>query len=252
MQEELAKGNQSAAHDLANAANTALQSAAEELSARDSSASASAGEAASRSLASLKQVLTEQGSVVETLGTINADLSKNPAMSTDMQDRCPRASVDQQNTRQSAEKAFAWLAGNRAIDWIASQIDQDMLRCVAAIERYRSLDAQEAALEALNKLRMVVESLESTAGQEDATPGQSQDTTGEDTGRDDQQNDTLVTSLKLLRTMQAHINEQTEVAEQLDNQMRERKLRILAEQQDALGLQLEQLLLDIANEGASE
>jgi hypothetical protein len=136
-----------------------------------------------------------------------------------------------------------------AFDWAFEQIALDMARCVVAAQRFRiSPDAAEAARAALRKLRIVQQAIDSSAAADTADssataePGASQNAVGD--------NDRLVpalASLKLLRGLQADINDHTKSLEAMSasNPRHRQLLEELSVQQKGLGKRVEQLMLEI-------
>ena len=147
------------------------------------------------------------------------------------------------DVRQRADKLPAF-------DWTLEQAEVDMARAVAATQRFRiAPDAIDSATRALRKLEQAVNAMKRPDQllQNDENDNQSQPNTNEDEkpkGRPIPP----IASLKLLRGLQADVNAETKLLSEANSiiiQERPQRLLQLAEQQQALGLQLEQILREL-------
>ncbi len=139
-----------------------------------------------------------------------------------------------------------------AFDWTLEQAELDMVTAVAASERFRlAPDAVEAAQRALKKLQFAASALAQTPQSAD---DEQQSQQASDRPQEDSKDQTKpippLASLKLLRSIQADINEQTRQLEQSAdasnaNDVARRRQQI-AEAQFSLGLQLEQILRELS------
>ena len=147
------------------------------------------------------------------------------------------------DVRQRADKLPAF-------DWTLEQAELDMARAVAATQRFRiAPDAIDSATRALRKLEQAVNAMKrpDQLPQNEKNDDPSQPNTNEDEkpkGRPVPP----IASLKLLRGLQADVNAETKLlseANSIITQERPQRLLQLAEQQQALGLQLEQILREL-------
>ncbi len=132
------------------------------------------------------------------------------SQTTNLDERMRTVARVQEEIRRTVVKLRNETAQLPAFDWALEQAIADMARCAAASERFLiSPDAVEAAHAALRKLVIVQEAIQSTT---DAPSPASGDAAGNDAQADQSPNDRLVpplASLKLLRGLQADVNQQT-------------------------------------------
>ncbi len=138
-----------------------------------------------------------------------------------------------------------------AFNWTLEQAELDMVTAVAASERFRlAPDAVEAARSALKKLQFAASALAKAPQSGDSEP-EAQQASDRPPENSKEQTKPIppLASLKLLRSIQADINEQTRQLEQSADASNAsdvaRRRQQIAEAQFALGLQLEQILREL-------
>ena len=138
-----------------------------------------------------------------------------------------------------------------AFDWTLEQAELDMARAVAAAQRFRiAPDATDAAKRALRKLEQASEAMKSRQQEPQAANQQQNESEQADKDKDNKTRPVPpIASLKLLRGLQADVNDETKQLNQASDIIeseRKQRLEQLSQQQQSLGLQLEQILRELA------
>lgn len=131
-------------------------------------------------------------------------------------------------------------------DWTFERIEQAMTKSVAAAQRYRiEPEARQASAEALRLLELAVQAIESDPNKNDGNPDENGEV--QETQPAASRPLPALASLKLLRSLQSDINQQTlQVQTEADAVRRAQRLSELSAMQQALGEQLTQMLREIA------
>ena len=137
-----------------------------------------------------------------------------------------------------------------AFDWTLEQAELDMAKAVAAAQRFRiAPDATESATRALRKLEQAATAMKRPDQKPEAKENANQ--SEEDAAEEDKPKGRPVppiASLKLLRGLQSDVNSETKQLSESGSIMapeRAQRLQQLSDQQQALGLQLEQILREL-------
>ncbi len=261
---EAAKSQESAAQSAAEGktgeASQAAQNAAKQLAeaARDSAERAKQleREVAQQQLmqlgAALTQLIEQQAPVVEKLESsaqVQLDVLEPEARETAEKELRLLASR-QESVRQMLRDVRERADKLPAFDWTLEQAELDMARAVAAAQRFRiAPDATDAAGRALRKLEQAAEAMKGRNPTQQSKP---EENGGEQANNDEKQKSKPVpplASLKLLRGLQSDVNEETKQLNQATDIMesqRKQRLEQLSQQQQALGLQLDQILRELA------
>ena len=140
-----------------------------------------------------------------------------------------------------------------AFDWTLEQAELDMARAVAAAQRFRlAPDATDSATRALRKLEQAATAMKQPDQQppkDDQPENQADNQSQNDENQSKSRPVPPIASLKLLRGLQSDVNEETKQLSEASAIMaseRTQRLEQLAQQQQALGLQLEQILRELA------
>lgn len=163
-----------------------------------------------------------------------------------------QAAVDQEAVRLALLEVRQQTQQLATFDWTLQQTGLDMARAVAAAQRYRiAPEAVNAANDALKKLQLANEAISTQQpAPDEAEPTEEQSNADESEAQEGkQQLLPPVASLKLLRGLQNEINQQTQLLDvEPDANRKQRRLRELSDQQQALGKQLEALLESLATD----
>ncbi len=241
---DAARQASTAAKELANAANESTERAKE-----------LEREVASQQLmqlsAALSQLVAQQSPIV-------AKLNESSQVQLDVLDEEDRHAAEKQirqlASRQEAVRQIVRDVRERAdklpaFDWTLEQAELDMARAVAAAQRFRiTPDATDSATRALRKLEQAAAAL---MRPEQARPEENQQDNQSQANQDESKKRPVppLASLKLLRGLQADVNEETKQlseASSIIGAVRTQRLEQLSQQQQALGLQLEQILRELA------
>ena len=201
--------------------------------------------------AALSQLVSQQQPIaaqLEAVAQVQLDVLEDEAQKTAEQDLRHLASRQEavrqmvRDVRQRADKLPAF-------DWTLEQAELDMARAVAATQRFRiAPDAIDSATRALRKLEQAVNAMKrpDQVPQNQVNDDQSQPNSNEDEKPPGRPVPPLA-SLKLLRGLQSDVNAETKQLSEASSIIQERSQRLLqlSEQQQALGLQLEQILREL-------
>lgn len=259
--QSLANNNPSDAGNAAQAAAEQLAETAQDLQERsDLLNNAAQQEQIFRLANALNELVELQTPIVAELENLTPSLDDNAQLLKAQQQELRRLASDQEAVRKKLDTARTRTDRLPAFDWTLEQTNADMLRSVAAAQRFRlAPDAIEAAQAALRKLTLIAQAVAT----EDANPSetQSSDASNEDTNQNPSQQARLlppVASLKLLLALQSEINEQTKrydvsksSAEFSSAGRQTQMLDELIQQQAALAVQLEKLLQEFQSAGPS-
>lgn len=200
----------------------------------------------------LKQLVDQQTPVVDAL----FDVSQVPIEQLDAEDRqryeteAKALAGQQERIRQAVRDVRQRADKLPAFDWTLQQTEADMARAVAAAERLRlSPEAVDASRAALRKLTQAAEAMKRTESPNSDKP--SPDTANaEQQSQNDGKPVPPLASLKLLRGLQADINAETQqlaaAPATITEAERIQRAEKLAADQQALGLQLQQILLELS------
>ena len=136
-----------------------------------------------------------------------------------------------------------------AFDWTLEQAELDMARAVAAAQRFRiAPDATESATRALRKLEQAASAMKRP---DQLPPEENEQDNQSQADKDESKSRPVppIASLKLLRGLQSDVNEETKQLSESNSiigSVRAQRLELLSQQQQALGLQLEQILRELA------
>ncbi|MEO8271135.1 MAG: hypothetical protein ABI557_15545, partial [Aureliella sp.] len=201
--------------------------------------------------AAIEQLSTQQKPITEQFnqwaGVAVDELTKESRESHQAELR--QAASRQEGVRQTLREVRAETSALPTFDWTLEQAELSMGRAVAAAKRYRvAPDAKQAAEVALRMLQLAAEAMreQSPPETDDASQPNSGDESSDDgTSQSErtQRPAPFMASLKLLRSLQQELNEQTLTAYSLDDAVRRTgQLSELANMQQALAAQIEQLL----------
>jgi hypothetical protein len=202
--------------------------------------------------AALSQLVSQQQPIVEKMddaSRVQLDVlgeDEKKAAEQEIRQLASRQEAVRQMVRDVRERADKL----PAFDWTLEQAELDMARAVAAAQRFRvAPDATDSANRALRKLEQAAAAMKRPE-QKPKTP--------EDADRPEQNADEEekskgrpvppIASLKLLRGLQADVNAETKQlgdSSSIMAQERAQRLQQLSDQQQALGLQLEQILREL-------
>jgi hypothetical protein len=159
------------------------------------------------------------------------------------------AAAEQESVRQALQDVRGETTRLPTFDWTLEQAESAMSRSVAAAQRYRlEPDALEAAGDALRLLELAAEAMQQNPNTESSEDEGVKSKNASDTEGENESKHLVpaLASLKLLRGLQYEINQRTLRATNEPNQVRKtQRLAELAEQQQLLGRQLEQLLKEL-------
>jgi hypothetical protein len=159
------------------------------------------------------------------------------------------AAAEQESVRQALQDVRGETTRLPTFDWTLEQAESAMSRSVAAAQRYRlEPDALEAAGDALRLLELAAEAMQQNPNTESSEDEGVKSKNASDTEGENESKRLVpaLASLKLLRGLQYEINQRTLRATNEPNQVRKtQRLAELAEQQQLLGRQLEQLLKEL-------
>ncbi len=202
--------------------------------------------------AALSQLVGQQQPIVEKL----SDTSQTEFDGLAEEDRkAAEQDVRQLASRQEAVRQMVRDVRERAdklpaFDWTLEQAELDMARAVAAAQRFRiEPDATEAATRALRKLEQAASAMQRP--EQTSQPPENTETANEEADGEEKSKGRPVppiASLKLLRGLQADVNAETKQLSEAGAIMapeRAQRLQQLSDQQQALGLQLEQILREL-------
>jgi hypothetical protein len=204
--------------------------------------------------AALSQLVAQQQPIVEKLTeSSQVQIAQLPAEERQVVEQ----SVRQLSSRQEAVRQMVRDVRERAdklpaFDWTLEQAEIDMARAVAATERFRlTPDAVSAAQRALKKLEQAALAIQKRENPDNGRESDDQKPTEDkEEKKDTAQPIPPLASLKLLRSLQADINEETKLLSTTEGTISEseraRKIEQLSLEQQALGLQLEQILRELA------
>lgn len=260
--QSLADDNQNAAANAAQAAAEQLAKTAQDLQERsDLLNNAAQQEQIFRLANALNELVELQTPIVAELESLAPSPNENPQLSKAQQQELRLLASEQEAVRMKLETARTRTDRLPAFDWTLEQTNADMLRSVAAAQRFRlAPDAIEAAQAALRKLTMIAEAVATEDTQTSETPSTDQ---AEDANQSNPSRQSRllppIASLKLLLALQSEINEQTkryDIAKNSNDSFSAgRQTQILDElvqQQAALAVQLEKLLQEFQNAASAE
>lgn len=202
--------------------------------------------------AALSQLVNQQQPIVEKMSEASqvkmdslAEEDKKSAEQ-DVRQLASRQEAVRQMLRDVRERADKL----PAFDWTLEQAELDMARAVAAAQRFRiAPDATDSATRALRKLEQAAAAMK----QPEQSPQSTQNS--ENDAQDNKEVDKSkgrpvppIASLKLLRGLQEDVNAETKQLNEAGSIMeaeRAHRLQQLSDQQQALGLQLEQILREL-------
>ncbi|MDX1928139.1 MAG: DUF4175 family protein [Pirellulaceae bacterium] len=202
--------------------------------------------------AALSQLVSQQQPIVEKMyeaSRVQLDVLGEEEKKTAEQD------IRQLASRQEAVRQMVRDVRERAdklpaFDWALEQAELDMARAVAAAQRFRiAPDATDSATRALRKLEQAATAMK----RPDQKP-QSQENSEQPEEKADPDEKSKgravppIASLKLLRGLQSDVNAETKQLSESGSIMapeRAQRLQQLSDQQQALGLQLEQILREL-------
>ncbi|MEM8735767.1 MAG: hypothetical protein AAGG44_16160 [Planctomycetota bacterium] len=148
--------------------------------------------------------------------------------------------------RLIADATIEELANLPGFSWVLEQTYSDLQRAVAALQRARvKPEAVDSSIAAMRKLELLKESLvQSSEQSNDAAAAEEQNPDDRGDEEENQSKIPPLASLKLLRGVQADINQRTIAVHESDSSpgFREMRLRELSQQQQALAKQLEMLI----------
>ncbi len=201
--------------------------------------------------AALSQLVKQQSPIVERL-----DASSQVQLDVLEEDdrKAAEQEIRQLASRQEAVRQMVRDVRERAdklpaFDWTLEQAELDMARAVAAAQRFRvAPEATESATRALRKLEQAASAMKRSEQQPQSAENQ-QDSQESAEGDSKSKPVPPLASLKLLRGLQSDVNEETKQlsdAGAIMSSDRTQRLEQLSQQQRALGLQLEQILRELA------
>jgi hypothetical protein len=204
---------------------------------------------------SLQNLVNQQRPLVDNIDQLAMQFSEDIPRDDSLQQQSRHFAAEQEAVRQQLEELRLRVGDLAAFGWVLEQTDEDMAKAVAAAERFRvAPDAQVSASDALRKLQLTLEAAQSAANSQLNASGQQSTTqdAGDQQAGDDQSQQSIfppLASLKLLRGLQRELNAQTQQLEaEQDLSRRNRRLRWLADQQQAIGTQLEALLREMGRD----
>ena len=202
--------------------------------------------------AALSQLVTQQSPIVE-------KLTASSQVQLDALDEAERIGAEQEirqlASRQEAVRQMVRDVRERAdklpaFDWTLEQAELDMSRAVAAAQRFRvAPDATDSATRALRKLEQAANAMKRPTEQPQNSENQKNSEAEDSAEKNKSKPVPPIASLKLLRGLQADVNEETKQlsdASAIMGSERNQRLEQLSQQQRALGLQLEQILRELA------
>ncbi len=202
--------------------------------------------------AALSQLVSQQQPIVDKMSVasqVQLDVledEEKKAAEQDLRQLASRQEAVRQMVRDVRERADKL----PAFDWTLEQAELDMARAVAAAQRFRiAPDATDSASRALRKLEQAASAIK-RPDEKPQTP-ENPDQSNQNAENEEKAKGRPVppiASLKLLRGLQTDVNTETKQLSEAGSIMiaeRAQRLQQLSDQQQALGLQLEQILREL-------
>ena len=202
--------------------------------------------------AAISQLVSQQQPIVEKLdeaAQVHLDVlddESKKAIEQDLRQLASRQEAVRQMVRDVRERADKL----PAFDWTLEQAELDMARAVAAAQRFRiAPDATDSATRALRKLEQAASAMKRPE-HPPQEPGDADKSQPDSNDEEKSKGRPVppIASLKLLRGLQSDVNAETKQLSQVNSIMapeHAQRLQQLSDQQQALGLQLEQILREL-------